>query len=135
LPPSRRLTIRQAADELGTSVVAVLGRVKRGSLAYEREGGRVYVLLDDEPRPGREQSTDQPAELIATLREQLAAEREANRENRRIIAALNARIRELEAPSETKGKPEMGAAEMPMGSTSSEMREEAQEGAQHRSKE
>jgi hypothetical protein len=133
LPPSRRLTIRQAADELGTSVVAVLGRVKRGSLAYEREGGRVYVLLD-ESQPGRDQSTDQPAELIATLREQLAAEREANRENRRIIAALNARIRELEAPSETKGKPEMGA-EMPMGPTSSEMREEAQEGAQHRSKE
>jgi hypothetical protein len=133
LPPSRRLTIRQAADELGTSVVAVLGRVKRGSLAYEREGGRVYVLLDDESRPGRDQSIDQQAELIATLREQLEAEREANRENRRIIAALNARIRELEAPSETKGKPEMGAEEIPMEPTSSEMREEEQEDAQHRS--
>jgi hypothetical protein len=107
----------------------VLGRVKRGSLAYEREGGRVYVLLD-ESQPGRDEPTDQSAELIATLREQLAAEREANRENRRIIAALNARIRELEAPSVTRGKPEM-----PMGPTSSEMREEAQEGAQHRSKE
>jgi hypothetical protein len=132
LPPSRRFTIRQAADELGTSVVAVLGRVKRGSLAYEREGGRLYVLLDDESQPGRDPSIDQPAELIATLREQLEAEREANRENRRIIAALNARIRELEAPSEAKGKPEMGA-EMPTGPTSSEMRAEAQEDAQHRS--
>ncbi len=116
------------------SVVAVLGRVTRGSLAHEREGGRIYVLLDDEPRPGHDQPTGQPpdhtAELIATLREQLAAEREANRENRRIIAALASRLSELEAPSEAPGAPETGA-EMPMGPTRSEARDkEAQEGAE-----
>ena len=40
---------------------------------------------------------DRTDELIRTLREQLEAEREANRENRRIIAALTSRIPELAA--------------------------------------
>jgi hypothetical protein len=41
-------------------------------------------------------------ELIDTLREQVEAEREANRENRHIIAALASRTPELEAPSEAR---------------------------------
>jgi hypothetical protein len=50
----------------------------------------------------------------ATLREQLEAEREANRENRRIIAALTSRNPELEAPAspEPRGRPET-ATEQP----------------------
>lgn len=83
-------------------------RIKRGTLTSEREGGRVYVLLGR--RPISEQPTEQPTdhteELIATLQKQLEAEREANRENRRIIAALTARIPELEPPSKTRGSPE-----------------------------
>jgi predicted ArsR family transcriptional regulator len=127
----RRLTIDQAADQLGITVDAVRGRVKRGTITHEREGGRVYVLLDaDQPRPGRDQGDDQgggregapsedrTAELIATLREQLQAEREANRENRRIIAALTSRIPEIEAAS---GAPE-----------AAETVEEAPEGAEPR---
>jgi hypothetical protein len=75
-------------------------RIKRGTLRSVKEAGRVYVLLG--PRPTSEQPTeltDRTAELIATLREQLEAEREANRENRRIIAALTSRIPELPASS------------------------------------
>jgi hypothetical protein len=101
--PRRRLTIAQAADQLGISVDAMRARVKRGSVGTHREGGRVYVLLDaaqDAPE------TDRTDELIATLREQLAAERDANRENRRIIAALTSRIPELEAPSDERGASE-----------------------------
>jgi len=83
-------------------------RIKRGTLASEREDGRVYVLLGR--RPTSEQPTEQPTdhteELIATLQKQLEAEREANRENRRIIAALTSRIPELEAPSESPGDSE-----------------------------
>jgi hypothetical protein len=75
-------------------------RIKRGTLASEREGGRVYVLLGR--RPTNEQPTEQPTdhteELIATLQKQLEAEREANRENRRIIAALTSRIPAKVAP-------------------------------------
>ena len=52
--------------------------------------------------------TDRTDELIAELRDrvrsledQMGQEREANRENRRIIAALTSRIPELEAPADS----------------------------------
>src|SRR5918994_5245584 len=107
----QRLTVAQAADALGITVDAVRSRVKRGTIDHERVGGRVYVLLvADESRPGHDQDTDQDAdqgttvpedrtaELIATLREQLQAERQAHAEARRIIAGLVERIPALEAP-------------------------------------
>jgi predicted ArsR family transcriptional regulator len=93
----RRLTIDQAADQLGITVDAVRGRVKRDTITHEREGGRVYVLLDADQVADQVEAEDRTAELIATLREQLQAEREANRENRRIIVALTSRIPEIEA--------------------------------------
>jgi flagellar motility protein MotE (MotC chaperone) len=101
--------VAEAADALGVSVDAIRSRVKRGTIAHERKGGRVYVLLgDDESRPGYDQHTDQgaresedrTAELIATLREQLQAERQAHAEARRIIAGLVERIPAIEAPQE-----------------------------------
>jgi hypothetical protein len=76
--------VTEAADALGITVDAVRSRIKRGTMAHERKGGRVYVLLGaDESRPGHDQDIDQvsdqgaresgdrTAELIATLREQL----------------------------------------------------------------
>ena len=103
----------EAADALGITVDAVRSRVKRDTIDYVREGGRVYVLLDtDESRPGQDQDTDQVGdqgttaaedrtdELIATLREQLQAERQAHAEARRIIAGLVERIPAIEAPQE-----------------------------------
>ncbi len=48
----RRLTVAEAADVLGVTVDAIRSRVKRGTIAHVREGGRVYVLLDaDQGRP------------------------------------------------------------------------------------
>ena len=66
------------------------------------------VLEGDAPpsnhdEPGGE-AADQ-SEMVAVLREQLALEREANRENRRIIAALTSRIPQLEAPPQAPGGP------------------------------
>jgi len=110
----RRLSVSEAADALGITVDAVRSRIKRGTIAHERVGGRVYVLLDtDQSRPGRDQGTAQPGpagedrtdELIATLREQLQAERAAHAEARRIIAGLVERMPQLEAPSEPPGAP------------------------------
>lgn len=111
-----RLTVAQAADRLGISEDAVRSRIKRGTLRAEREFGTVRVLLGDD-QPTTDQTTSQrPAdakdELIAVLREQLAAEREANRENRRLLlAALERPVRELEAsteedPSDSSERPE-----------------------------
>ena len=107
-----RLTVHDAARRLGISEDAVRMRVKRGTLSAEKEGGRLYVLLDIEP------TTDRTDELIRELRArvhsleyQLDQEREANRENRRIIAALTSRIPAIEAPSEVPGAPETTSEE------------------------
>ena len=142
----RRLTVAQAADALGITVDAVRSRVKRGTIDHVRVGGRVYVLLgDDESRPGRDQHTDQggdqgttapedrTAELIATLREQLQAERQAHAEARRLLAAALERIPAIEAPSDERESPqsvqeEPDRAEEPHAATG-----EAQEGGQRRS--
>ena len=118
----RRLTVQEAADALGVTVDAIRSRVKRGTIAHEREGGRVYVLLGaDEYSPGHDQGTDQAsdqgatgsfaaedrtAELIDTLREQLQAERQAHAEARRIIAGLVERIPAIEAPTDERDAPE-----------------------------
>ena len=98
---------------------AIRSRVKRRTIPHEREGGRVYVLLSaDQGGPSQDQGADQgtdqaggqaedrTAELIATLQEQLAAERQAHSEARRIIAGLVERIPALEAPPEAGGSPE-----------------------------
>ena len=127
----------EAADALGITVDAVRSRIKRSTIDHEREGGRVYVLLgDDEPRPGRDQHTDQgtttpedrSAELIATLREQLQAERQAHAEARRIIAGLVERIPAIEAPQEASESPET-VEEEPERAEPHSATGEAQEGA------
>jgi hypothetical protein len=126
----QRLTVHDAARQFGISEDAVRMRIKRGTLAAEREGGRLYILLTPDPTT---EPTDRTSELIdelkdrvRSLEDQLGAEREANRENRRIIAALTQRIPpQLEAPSEPREAPETateGEAGQPPGS--------GQEGAQ-----
>ena len=111
---SQRLTVQEAAEILGTSVDAVRMRVRRGSLASEKDSdGRVYVWVDgdaSETKPRLDGEADAlisaKDETIATLREQLAAERQAHAEARRIIAGLVERIPAIEAPPEPQGGPE-----------------------------
>lgn len=100
-PNRRRLTVPEAADALNISVEAVRGRIKRDSLEVERTpDGKVFVLLDtDRTRPQTDQAQPESTalisakdETIATLREQLEAERQAHAEARRIIAGLVERI-------------------------------------------
>jgi excisionase family DNA binding protein len=112
-PTNQRLTVPEAAEQLGITAEAVRMRIKRGTLRSERQAGRVFVLLGpDRPTERTEPTEDRTAELIATLQEQLAEEREARRRADTIIAQLaraneeQARtIRELEAPSETPSEP------------------------------
>ena len=98
-------------------------RLNRGTLRSERDdNGRVMVLLqrdntehhEGEATPLVESLQDQ----ISYLREQLDREREANRENRRLLAAALERIPAIEAPPEaspdTRESP-VSAAEEPSG--------------------
>ena len=133
---SRRVTVAEAAEILGVTVEAVRGRIKRGRLEAERTPEGVFVLLaadqpDDRTRPADDQQTDQSAyrtvgaeefieemrDRIQDLREQLASERRANEENRRIIAALTQRIPEIEAPPEQEATTTTSAPGAPEAAT------------------
>ena len=129
--PRRRRTVAQAADQLGISVDAMRARVKRGTVATEREGGRVYVLLDTAQDTAQDAPhTDRTAELIATLQEQLQAERQAHAEARRIIAGLVERIPQLEAPPDATGSPQTGEEQQGRGEQPRPDAPGPQEGAQ-----
>lgn len=118
----RRLTVGQAAQALGLTVDAVRSRVKRGTVEHERQGGRVYVLLSaDQGKPGQDQQSDQvsaqdrTAELIATLQEQLQAERQAHAEARRLLMAALERIPAIEAPVDAPQGDEPGEEQQGRG--------------------
>jgi hypothetical protein len=108
---------------LGITVEAVRGRIKRGTLDHERTDKGVFVHLQadqptDRPRPDNDQTTDRlqsynaalisaKDETIATLRDQLEAERQAHSEARRLLMAALERIPpQLEAPQETRESPQ-----------------------------
>ena len=118
---SRRLTVQEAAEVLGTSVDAVRMRVRRGTLESEKDpDGRVHVWVDGdstETKPGLDVEPgvliSAKDETIRVLSEQLQSEREARRRADTIIAQLTqanatlaARVPELEAPRAPQGQPE-----------------------------
>ena len=126
----RRLTVPEAATVLGVSVDAVRGRIRRGKLGSEYDKhGTLYVWVEtpeaDSPGPSQtvvgpstdqdrlgsqEQLVESLLDQVAYMREQLAAEREANRENRGLLAAALERIPAIEPP-ETPQSPETAAEE------------------------
>jgi hypothetical protein len=119
-PPKRRTTVAEAAEILGISAEAVRGRIRRKTLPVEREGGAVYVLLEGKPqdrttadqsRTTANQQGDRTDALIAELQDRVRSLEEANRENRRIIAALTSRIPAIEAPQEARESPQAAEEE------------------------
>ncbi len=128
---SRRLTVQEAAEVLGTSVDAVRMRARRGTLESEKEpDGRVYVWVDgdsSETRPGldgesnalisaKDETIEELRDRARYLERQLDREREARTEERRrhdtLLAQLMTRIPELEAPQERRDGRE-GVVEYP----------------------
>lgn len=106
-PDRHRVTVQEAARQLGVSEQAIRKRVKRGTLEHDKEpGGRVYVYLDEVTNPSTTPDStpliSQMQAHIETLERQLEEANAANRENRRIIAALTSRIPELEAPDASR---------------------------------
>ena len=118
-PTNQRVTVPEAAEQLGITAEAVRMRIKRGTLRSERQAGRVFVLLG-QAQP-TEQPTDRPDEpnalisqmqdRIDSLERQLEEAAERDRENRRIIVALTSRIPAIEAPSEARASPETAGEE------------------------
>jgi hypothetical protein len=143
---TNRVTVQEAARVLGITEGAVRARIYRRTLETEREGGTVYVRIDDDDTMNERA---EQSELVRTLREyntslerQLNAEREARRRADTIIvqltqatATLAARVPELAAPPEAPEAPEAPetATEMPMGAISSEVSEATQGGEERRS--
>jgi DNA-binding transcriptional MerR regulator len=104
----RRLNTAEAAEALGISVDAVRMRARRGTLEAERDAnGRLYVWLDTDETVDDSGLVGELRAHNETLREQLASERQAHAEARRIIAGLVERIPPaIEAPPEARGDPE-----------------------------
>jgi hypothetical protein len=145
----QRVTVAQAAEILGVTVEAVRGRIKRGTLDHERTDKGVFVLLEaDQPYDRLRPDTDQTAdrlqsdssalisakdETIATLRDQLEAERQAHAEARRLLMAALERIPpQIEAPQETRELPQTVDEQQGRGQPQSDAGG-AQEGVQRHS--
>ena len=112
-----RLTIQEAARQLGVSEGAVRKRVTRGTLQHEKEDdGRVYVYLDAGDRRGVDDGQDEGVDpnsnvLISQLRDEVAYLRDENRRKDEIIMQQAMTMRQLTAappqePSEARESPE-----------------------------
>jgi hypothetical protein len=107
----RRVPIAEAAEILGISKDAVRMRIRRGTLRSEKTNDRVFVWLDLKEHADQDTvhfgvQGEPNRELIDELRDRVRSLEEANRENRRIIAALTQRIPELEVSREQVLPPE-----------------------------
>jgi hypothetical protein len=132
-----RVTVAEAAKLLRISADGVRMRVRRGTIDHEKdENGRLLVYVD-EAELDRNEAQDATADMYLALlqeqiellrnevtdwKEQLREEREANRENRRLLAAALERLPPaLEAPekasSETQERPETVSEESGRGDT------------------
>jgi hypothetical protein len=114
-----KYTVREAASLLGTSVDAVRGRLRRGSLDSMKVDGVVYVLLDEASRdrhanketrrPGKTNQQNavnrDQSELLEELRNQNEWLRREIEHKDTIIMSLTQRIPELEAPPEPRESP------------------------------
>lgn len=107
---TRRFSVLDAAEHLSVSVNAVRMRIRRGTLASEKdEEGNVWVIVGDYSTNDSEttRQTNEPTsgqiedlrEQLAYLREIIATRDEELRRKDHIIMQMAQRIPELEAPS------------------------------------
>jgi hypothetical protein len=109
-PEQRKITVAEAAQLLGISAEAVRTRIRRAKLRSIKEGGTVYVLLDqpepDQTQPEHGPDTAQTDELVAELRDQVRFLREELARKDAILLRMAESIQALEAPSEPREAPE-----------------------------
>jgi excisionase family DNA binding protein len=137
----QRLTLAEAAEVLSVSKDAVRMRVRRGTLRSEKgEDGRVYVFVHvDQDAVHSQPQPDTSREVVEVLQAQvedlkarLDRETEANRENRRIIAALTSRIPEIEAPTTGSREGDLTAEDEGRSAATPSEGEQGQETARER---
>ena len=124
----RRVTVKEAAHILGTTVEGVRARIKRGTLAKEKDSdGNVYVLLEgistDQTHPDADQTADRTGGqtgpdpdqtlddllLVETLREEVALLRTELEDWKEVVAT---RDKELEARTEELKRRDLVVAQM-----------------------
>ena len=102
---------------MDVSESAIHKRVQRGTLEHDKDAdGQVFIYLDDVTdavsdivqHPSTDALISEMHSRIESLEQQLEHEREANCENRRLLAAALERIPAIEAP-ETPEPPESAA--------------------------
>jgi hypothetical protein len=96
----RRYSTDEAARALGISVDAVRKRVERDQLPHEREGSRLYVLLDDVATESRPDVEGESSALISQLRDEITYLREESRRKDEIIMQQAITMRQLSVPAE-----------------------------------
>ncbi len=118
----RRVSVDEAARELGLSVDAVRKRVQRGTIEHERDAaGRVHILLDSpdnastvrDERPditgqlldAKEETISELRDRVRRLEHELDVRNEEVRRRDHLLAAALERIPELEAPRESQDTP------------------------------
>ena len=110
-----RLSVTEAAERLGVTRDAIHKRIRMGSIEHEQGAdGRFYVYVDASTTAA-DTSTDLSVDdrtdlLIAEMQDRIRSLEEANRENRRIIAALTSRIPPMEAPASPESSQAPGTA-------------------------
>jgi excisionase family DNA binding protein len=109
-----RVTIAEAAKQLGVTQEAIRQRIRRGTIESHKDEGKTYVYIDEAPKV--EPPVSPNTELLDVLRSQIASlesDKEALREEAlrkdQIIANLIHKVPEpqeqqpqLEAPAEEK---------------------------------
>src|SRR5215212_9298496 len=116
---TERVSVSEAAAWVGITEDAVRKRIHKHKIRYERDpDGRYWVYPTAGDKRQERSDTNPQDSLIASLegqnaflRAQLEAEREANRENRRLLAAALERIPQLEAPENPPEAPETATVE------------------------
>jgi hypothetical protein len=106
--PVERLTVAQAAAQLGVSQDAIRKRIRRDTIDYDQDpDGRIYVYVDSSEIAQHESSDASIERLVQVqhddiefLRRELETRTEEIRRRDSIIAALTQRLPEIEAPSE-----------------------------------
>jgi len=149
----RKVTVQEAAEELGLTVDAVRQRLRRGKLPRatppEDDDKRVYVWLDlnqtynptdDETETRHDVQGESRDELVGELRErvrfletELEDWKEESRRKDAIIMTMAQRIPELEPAKEGQSEPRESPVTAPEESDNGRIGAEAQKPSEQRS--